>query len=73
MPDRPALVRVRLENGSHKTITAERAEALGLKPLKQSPTRRDGSPAPTKHRVDLGAGRSKSTTEAPASTAPKEG
>ena len=74
MPARPDLVRVRLENGAHKTLTAERAEATGLKPLKQSPTRRDGSPAPTKHRVSLGAGRSQSSTdEAPASEAPKEG
>lgn len=73
MPAQPEYVRVRLDNGAHKTMTAERAEATGLKPLKQEPLRRDGSPAPTKHRVAIGAGRSQSTTEAPASDAPKEG
>lgn len=74
MPAQPEYVRVRLDNGAHKTMTAERAEATGLKPLKQEPLRRDGSPAPTKHRARLGAGRSQSSTdEAPASDAPKEG
>ena len=74
MPNTPEYVRVRLENGSHATLTREQAEAAGLKPLKQDALRRDGSPRPTKHRLDLSAGRSQSTTtEAPASNAPKEG
>lgn len=74
MPVTPEHVRVRLDNGAHKTITRERAEAAGLRPLKQEALRPDGSPRPTKHRVDIGAGRSQSTTdEAPASDAPKEG
>lgn len=45
-------VRVRLENGAHKSIPAHRAEALKLPTLKQDALRRDGRPATTKHRVD---------------------
>ena len=45
-------VRVRLDNGAHKSIPAHRAEALKLPTLKSPALRPDGTPAPTKHRVD---------------------
>lgn len=48
-------VRVRLDNGAHKSIPAHRAEALKLPTLKSPALRRDGSPATTKHRVTKGA------------------
>lgn len=49
---RPEFVRVRLENGAHKSIPAHRAEALKLPTLKQEALGRDGRPRPTKHRTD---------------------
>jgi len=47
-------VRVRLENGSHKTVTRYVAEAAGLPILDQDPLQRDGRPVPVKRRVQLG-------------------
>lgn len=69
MPDRPDLVRVRLENGAHHTLTREQAEAAGLKPLKQPAVRRDGTPVPTKHRAPLGGAASAATTNPEATDA----
>lgn len=47
----PEFVRVRLDNGAHKTIPKAVAVAAGLKPLKQEPLAQDGRLARTKHRV----------------------
>lgn len=41
--------------GAHVTVTAQRAEALGLKPLKSAATDRFGNPLPAKPRVELRA------------------
>ena len=62
-------VRVRLQNGSHKTITKARADQLGLTPLKQDAVGRDGRDLPVKHRVELGTASAakKSTSEAKSS------
>ena len=70
----PEFVRVRLDNGAHKTIPTAVAEAASLKPLKQSPTTRDGRLARTKHRVDKsGAAVATTTTrEADASTSKED-
>ena len=52
----PEFVRVTdPDTGAHVTVTAQRAEALGLKPLKSAATDRFGNPLPAKPRVDLGA------------------
>lgn len=68
-------VRVRLANGTHKSIPAASAEAAGLKPLKQPALNRDGTVAPEKPRVPLGGAVSatSSTNEAKASDTPEEG
>jgi len=58
-------VRVRLDNGAHKSIPAHRAEAANLKPLKQDALLRDGRPAPTKHRVDKSGAAVATTTNTP--------
>ena len=47
-------VRVRMHNGTHKSISKSHAERLGLQQLKQDAVGRDGRPLPPKHRVDLG-------------------
>lgn len=61
-------VRVRLENGAHKSMPKARADALGLTPLKQDAYARDGRPAATKLRASKGAGH-QPTTSTQASTA----
>ena len=57
-------VRVRLENGSEKTVTEVVANRYGYKPLDKATHGRDGRPLPTKPRVPLGTAASakKSTT-----------
>ena len=70
-------VRVRLENGSEKTVTEVVAQTNGYKALNKPTHGRDGRPLPPKHRTPLG-GRAASAdhteTEArPASDRPKEG
>lgn len=62
-------VRVRMENGSHKTIRADHAERLGLKPLKQDGLGRDGRPRPPVHRADLGTASAATTRSSTASSA----
>jgi len=67
----PDYVRVRLDNGSHVSVSRARADQLGLKPLKQPGLNRDGTIRPAKHRTALGGGRVSATntptTEADAS------
>lgn len=58
-------VRVRLANGSHKSMPTASAQSAGLRPLKQPALNRDGSLARTKHRVNLDGSRvSAAPTEA---------
>ena len=58
----PEFVRVTdPDTGAHVTVTAGRAKALGLTPLKQSGADRFGNPLPAKPRVDLGASASGTT------------
>lgn len=67
----PEFVRVRLDNGAHKSMPKSKADAAGLKPLKQSAVGRDGRPLPTKLRTRIGgsavAANSTPSTEADAS------
>lgn len=54
------------DTGAHVTVTAQRAESLGLKPLKSAALDRFGNPLPAKPRVDLRPVRSERTEDAPA-------
>ena len=47
-------VRVRLENGTEKSVPEVVAEVNGYKPLKKPTHGRDGRLLPPKHRVPLG-------------------
>ena len=64
-------VRVRMHNGTHKSISKAHAERLGLQQLKQDAVGRDGRPLPPKHRVDLGTA-SAATRKSPAKSAADE-
>lgn len=68
-------VRVRLENGSEASIPESHAVMAGLAPLRKPALSRDGSPAPTKHRVKRAESQpTTSTPEAsPASESAQEG
>ena len=68
-------VRVRLDNGTEKTVTEVVANLYGYKPLKKPTHGRDGRILPPKPRVPLGGAGSADHPhpEAPASDAPKEG
>ena len=69
-------VRVRLENGTEKTVTEIVAQRYGYKALNKPTHGRDGRLLPPKHRVPLGgaAVADNTRTEArPASDRPKEG
>ena len=68
-------VRVRLENGTEKSVPEVVAERYGYKPLKKPTHGRDGRLLPPKPRVPLGGAVSADHLhpEAPASDAPKEG
>ena len=68
-------VRVRLENGTEKTVTEIVAKRYGYKPLNKPTHNADGRIKPPKPRVPLGGAVSADhpRTEAPASDAPKEG
>lgn len=70
-------VRVRLENGTEKSVPAAVASRYGYKPLKKPTHNRDGALKPPKPRVPLGGGAASADhtrPEArPASDAPQEG
>ena len=69
-------VRVKLENGTEKSVTETVAELYGYKPLKKPTHGRDGRLLPPKPRVPLGGADSADNTRPearPASDAPKEG
>ena len=69
-------VRVRLENGSEKTVTEVVAQTNGYKALNKPTHGRDGRILPPKHRVPLGGAASADHTKTearPASDRPKEG
>ena len=60
-------VRVRLENGTEKTIAKIVADIHGFVPLDKPTHGRDGRPLPDKHRVPLGtASAAKSRKKSPA-------
>lgn len=62
----PEFVRVTdPDTGAHVTVTAQRAQALGLKPHKSAAVDRYGNPLPAKPRVDLRAPRPEHTEDAP--------
>ena len=68
-------VRVRLENGTEKSVPEVVAETSGYKVLDKPTHGRDSRLLPPKHRVPLGGAASakrKSSTEATASDASKE-
>lgn len=58
----PKFVRVRLENGAHKTLPESAPGVAKLPRLKSPAFTRDGRPAPTKPRVRLRRGSSQPTT-----------
>lgn len=67
----PKHVRVRLENGTEKTVTEVVAQRYGYKPLRKPTHGRDGRMLPPKPRVPLGGAASAATStdaEADAST-----
>ena len=68
-------VRVKLENGTEKTVTEIVAQRYGYKALNKPTHGRDGRLLPPKPRVPLGGAVSAdhTRTEAPASDRPKEG
>ena len=77
----PKFVRVRLENGTEKSVPEAVAETNGYKPLNKPTHGRDGRLIPPKHRVPLGgaasatkadAARVSSDTPAPSGSASKE-
>jgi hypothetical protein len=57
-------VRVRLENGTEKTVTETFAKIYGHKPLNKPTHGRDGQIKPPKHRVPLGGAASATKTDA---------
>ena len=71
----PKFVRVKLENGSEKSIPEVVAQTSGYKVLNKPTHGRDGRLLPPKHRVPLGGAASadRIRNEAPASDRPKEG
>ena len=69
-------VRVRLENGSEKSVPEVVAQTSGYKVLDKPTHGRDGRLLPPKHRVPLGGAASADHTKTearPASDRPKEG
>ena len=77
----PNFVRIRLENGTEKTVTDVVAKRYGYKPLDKPTHTPDGRIKPPKPRVPLGgaasatktsAARVPSVTKAPSGSAPKE-
>lgn len=77
----PKFVRVRLENGTEKSVPEQVAETNGYKPLNKPTHGRDGRLLPPKPRVPLGgaasattadAARVTSDTKARSGSAPKE-
>lgn len=69
-------VRVRLENGSEKSVPEVVAQTSGYTVLKKPTHGRDGRLLPPKHRVPLGGAAVADHTKAearPASDRPKEG
>ena len=69
-------VRVRLENGTEKSVPEAVAQIYGYKPLKKPTHGKDGRLLPPKPRVPLGGAASADHTHPearPASDAPQEG